>query len=94
MFNWLVIDRPVVLAYEMGIFLDPHNGGESQSSFVQRLAEIGSKHTRQDSFVDGPEKFLARLLVNMCDFLANICCCLDTVSYLSWSIIWLLRLTS
>jgi hypothetical protein len=45
--------------------LDAHDRRETQSAFVQRLAEIGAQHASQDALVDGPEKLLVGLLVNV-----------------------------
>jgi hypothetical protein len=47
------------------IFLDVHDGRETESALVERLAEIGSKHTGQDAPIYGPEEFLVGRIVNL-----------------------------
>lgn len=47
------------------IFLDVHDGRETEGSLVKRLAEIGSKHTGQDALVYSPEEFLVGRVVNL-----------------------------
>lgn len=47
------------------IFLNVHDGRETESALVKGLAEIGSEHTGQDAPVYSPEEFLVGRVVNL-----------------------------
>lgn len=59
------IALPELLAHEVGILLDVHDGGKTKGAFVEGLAKVCAQHTSQDSSVDCPEKLLACLVVNI-----------------------------
>lgn len=67
--------QPVVLiANEICVLLDVHDGREVESPLVQRLAEVGAQHAPEDAAVHGPKQLLVGGLVNVDCLLAGVCC--------------------
>lgn len=74
------VDSPELLAYQVGVLLNVHDGGKAKSALVEGLAEVCAQHTSQDSSVDCPEKLLACLVVNINRLSIGICVGLCGVS--------------